>query len=92
MGNIDIQVSAKINQNEPNKSVFQACKLVISSLSDEIKTAIEKAFNVKVLGVKTLNIKGKKKRLGKNEGFQSSWKKAIVTLAEGQSIEYFDGA
>ena len=41
MGSIDIQVQAKINQQDPNKSVFQACKLVISNLSDEMKTAIE---------------------------------------------------
>lgn len=53
----------------------------------EIKQAIEKLFNVKVEGIRTLNIKTKKKRVGRYTGLTNRCKKAIVTLAEGQQIE-----
>ncbi len=53
----------------------------------EIKQAIEKIFNVKVLEVRTINVKPKKKRVGKYTGMTSKYKKAIVKLAEGSSIE-----
>jgi large subunit ribosomal protein L23 len=39
-----------------------------------------------------MNVRGKKKRLGRTEGRKSSWKKALVTLKAGESIEYFEGA
>ncbi len=57
----------------------------------EIKTAVEKLFNVKVLSVNTMNVKGKKKRLGRVEGRTKNWKKAVVTLAPGHHIEFFEG-
>ncbi len=53
----------------------------------EIKQAIEKIFNVKVEGIRTLNVKPKKKRVGRYTGLTNRTKKAIVTLAEGQQIE-----
>jgi len=53
----------------------------------EIKQAIEKIFNVKVEGIRTLNVKPKKKRVGRYTGLTNRSKKAIVTLAEGQQIE-----
>lgn len=53
----------------------------------EIKQAIEKIFNVKVEEVRTINVKPKKKRVGKYTGMTSKYKKAIVKLAEGSSIE-----
>ncbi len=55
----------------------------------EIKNAIEKLFKVKVVRVNTLNVKPKRKRLGKYEGRTRKWKKAIVTLAPGDKIEIF---
>ena len=58
----------------------------------EIKESIEKSFKVSVLKVRTMNVRGKKKRLGRYQGLKSSWKKAIVTLKEGDTIEYFEGA
>ncbi len=58
----------------------------------QIKESVEKAFKVSVLKVRTLNVHGKKKRLGRHEGRKSSWKKAMVTLKAGETIEYFDGA
>lgn len=53
----------------------------------EIKQAIEKIFNVKVEEIRTLNVKPKKKRVGRYTGLTNRTKKAIVTLAEGQQIE-----
>lgn len=57
----------------------------------ETKEAIEKIFKVKVLHVRTLNVLGKRKRLGKSIGKRADWKKAIVTLKMGERIEFFEG-
>lgn len=57
----------------------------------QIKQAIEALFQVKVLQVNTLNIQGKKKRIRMREGKRSDWKKAYVTLREGDSITFFEG-
>jgi large subunit ribosomal protein L23 len=56
----------------------------------EIKKAIESAFDVKIINVKTINMKGKAKKLGRFEGKRSSWKKTIVKLKEGDTIEFFE--
>lgn len=53
----------------------------------EIKQAIEKIFNVKVTSIRTINEKPKKKRVGRYTGLTNRSKKAIVTLAEGQTID-----
>jgi len=57
----------------------------------EIRQAVEKLFKVKVLRVRTMNLVGKRKRLGRFFGWESDWKKAIVTLREGDRIEFFEG-
>lgn len=57
----------------------------------EIRQAIEAIFKVDVVNVATMNVKGKKKRMGRSEGKRPDWKKAIVTLKEGQQIEVFEG-
>ena len=57
----------------------------------EIAGAIEKQFNVKVKDVRTMRYAGKEKRMGKWMGRKAAWKKAVVTLAEGDSIEIFEG-
>lgn len=58
----------------------------------EIGQAIEKIFNVKVLKVNTLKVKGKKKKIGRHpEGMTPDMKKAVVTLTPGQRIEIFEG-
>ena len=54
----------------------------------DIKLAVEKAFNVKVVKVNTLNMSGKIKRVRYQPGYTSDWKKAIVTLKSGQKIEF----
>jgi len=58
----------------------------------EIQSAVERLFKVRVLQVRTCNILGKIKRLGKKYGKKPDWKKAIVTLKEGDRIEFFEGA
>lgn len=58
----------------------------------EIRRAVEDVFNVRVLDVKTSNVRGKSKRWGKVMGRKPNWKKAVVTLAPGESIEFFEGA
>ena len=57
----------------------------------EIRKAVEEAFKVSVTGVNILNVRGKVKRLGRNTGRRRDWKKAIVTLKEGSTIEFFEG-
>ncbi|ACZ19414.1 50S ribosomal protein L23 [Thermanaerovibrio acidaminovorans] len=58
----------------------------------QIRKAVEEIFKVKVLRVNTINVKSKPKRLGAFLGRSRSWKKAIVTLAPGERIEFFEGA
>jgi large subunit ribosomal protein L23 len=58
----------------------------------EIAQAVEQVFNVKVLSVNTMTVKGKKKRVGRHPaGMTPDWKKAIVTLVPGNKIEIFEG-
>jgi large subunit ribosomal protein L23 len=56
----------------------------------EIKRAVESIFKVKVLDVRTMNMHGKVKRLGRSMGRRPDWKRAVVTLAKDQTIELFD--
>ena len=58
----------------------------------EIRKTIEKMFKVSVLNVRTLKIRGKVKRMGRFMGRRPDWKKAVITLKEGDRIEYFEGA
>jgi large subunit ribosomal protein L23 len=58
----------------------------------QIRQAVEKLFKVKVKAVRTMNLVGKRKRMGRFLGWKSDWKKAIVTLQEGERIEFFEGA
>lgn len=57
----------------------------------QIRNAIEAIFNVRVTAVHTMNVRGKKRRRGRDFGYAADWKKAIVTLAEGDRIELFEG-
>ena len=57
----------------------------------EIRRAVETLFKTKVVDVKTMNMKGKRRRVGRNLGKKADWKKAVVKLAPGESIEFFEG-
>lgn len=73
-----------------NKFLFEVAK---SSNKLEVKRAVEHLFNVKVGEVRTVSMRGKRKRLGsKPAGRRADWKKAIVTLLPGHTIEFFEGA
>jgi len=56
----------------------------------EIRQAVEAAFRVKVTAVNTMIVRGKERRMGRGYAKTQNWKKAIVTLAEGQSIDLFN--
>jgi large subunit ribosomal protein L23 len=57
----------------------------------QIRQAIEELFGVKVVNVWTSNVRGKEKRMGQSTGRRPNWKKAIVKLKEGDTIEIFEG-
>jgi large subunit ribosomal protein L23 len=57
----------------------------------EIRRAVEALFKKKVVDVRTMNVRGKKRRMGRYAGKKADWKKAIVTLAPGESVEFFEG-
>ncbi len=62
-----------------------------SANKTQIKYAVEKLFGVQVESVNTLNCKGKKKRMGRNEGYTPDYKKAVVQLkADSKAIEFFN--
>lgn len=66
-----------------------AFEVALTANKVEIKQAVEKAFNVKVAGVNTCVVAGKVKRVGRNFGKRPNRKKALVTLAEGSTIDFF---
>lgn len=72
-----------------NKYVFE---VATDATKLQIKKAVEKIFDVKVLSVNTMLVKGKYKRMGRFAGYQSNRKKAIVRLKEGQTIQRFGEA
>ena len=74
--------------SEHNQVTF---KVAPDATKPEIKAAVEGLFDVKVLGVNTLNTKGKVKRFRGRLGQRSGYKKAVVRLAEGQSIDVTTG-
>lgn len=74
--------SAQLSQNA-NQYAF---KVDSKANKTEIKRAIEKIFNVKVVEISTINVIPKKKRVGRYTGLSNRYKKAIVKLAEGQTI------
>nr|WP_314993473.1 50S ribosomal protein L23 [uncultured Treponema sp.] len=74
---------------EQRKYVF---KVDSRSTKVQIKEAVRKLFNVKVLSCAVVNVDGKMRRVRYRAGKTSGWKKAIVTLADGESIKVFEGA
>jgi large subunit ribosomal protein L23 len=79
---------ARLRESE-NKVMFEVAS---GSNKIEIKKAIEKLFKVSVVDVNTLIVRGTMKRMGRGHSKTKNWKKAIVTLKEGDAIEVFGGA
>ncbi len=83
-----ITEKANLQKTDTNQVSFKVHK---GANKIEIRNAVETLFKVKVLEVRTMNVKGKKRRVGRNIGRKSHWKKAVVKLAEGKNIEFFEG-
>ena len=75
-------------RDKQNKFAFE---IDLKANKTEVKQAVESLFKVKVIDIKTAVVRGKMRRIGKSSGMRSSWKKAIVTLKEGDSIQLFEG-
>lgn len=75
-------------QGEVNQYFFEVDK---KATKHDVRNAVEDIFNVTVVSVRTLNVHGKRKRVGKNVGMTSDWKKAVVTIKEGERIEILEG-
>jgi large subunit ribosomal protein L23 len=71
---------------EGNKVLFE---VALHANKVEIRRAVEKIYNVKVASVRTQLVRGKMKRVGRHQGKRANWKKAIISLAEGSSIDFF---
>ena len=76
-------------QQDKNTLVFKVLK---DATKDEIKSAVETLFNVKVEAVRTLNFQGKVRRTARGFGKRSDWKKAYVTLPEGTQLDIEDAS
>jgi large subunit ribosomal protein L23 len=75
-------------RDRENKFAFE---IAMKANKTEVKQAIEQLFKVKVVAVKTAIVRGKFRRIGRSEGQRPNWKKAIVTLKEGDAISLFEG-
>ena len=84
-----ISEKATNNAEKGNTLVF---KVALDANKVEIANAVEALFEVKVDSVRTVVVKGKTKRHGAKSGRRSDWKKAYVTLQEGQSLDFVEGA
>lgn len=80
-----ITEKAAIAAEQANQYVFRVSN---AASKPEIKAAVEAAFQVSVTDIRVLNVKGKTKRTRTGLGRRSDWKKAYVTLADGQQIDY----
>ena len=78
-----------IQKEEANQITFEVDR---KANRVEIRRAVERIFNVRVAGVRTMQIKGKVKQRGRIVGKRRNWKKAIVTLMPGERIDLFEGA
>jgi large subunit ribosomal protein L23 len=75
-------------KEEQNKVLFE---VAMKASKPEIKAAVEKLFKVGVTEVNTVVVRGKVTRMGRRMGKRPNWKKAVVTLKEGDTIEFFEG-
>lgn len=72
---------------EGNQVIFEVAQ---DANKIQIKDAIQKLFKVTVVDVNTMNYRGKERRMGRGYGKLQNWKKAIITLKEGDQIQFFD--
>ncbi len=77
---------ANLLREKSNQVVFEVSR---AANKVQIKDAVQKLFNVKVTDVNTMVMRGKDRRMGRGYAKTQNWKKAIVTLKEGDSIDFF---
>jgi large subunit ribosomal protein L23 len=75
-------------RDRENKFAFE---IAMNASKTEVKQAVESLFKVKVVDIKTQIVRGKMRRIGRSSGMRPNWKKAIVTLKEGDAIQLFEG-
>ena len=94
MGNHDVIIAPAITEKgtvvgeKANQVVFRVRR---DATKGAIRDVVEELFKVHVLKVRTSNFMGKKRRMGRSVGKRQDWKKAYVTLKEGDKIEFFEG-
>lgn len=79
-------VTEKTTSAEANQVVFE---VALDANKHAVRDAVERLFEVKVTRVNTCIMQGKRKRFGQHFGKRSNWKKAVVTLREGDSIDFY---
>ena len=80
---------ANVLREKHNQVVFEVAR---DANKVQIKEAVQKLFNVHVMGVNTMVMRGKDRRMGRGYAKTQNWKKAVVTLKEGDSIDFFADA
>jgi len=83
-----IAEKASLQKESANQVTFKVDK---RANKIEIKQAVETLFKTKVLEVRTMRVAGKQRRIGRSVGRRPDWKKAVVKLAPGENIEFFEG-
>jgi len=83
-----ITEKSTVLKEESNQYAF---RVIPTASKRHIAAAVEELFDVHVTDVRTMRMQGKKKRLGRNLGRKPAWKKAIVTLASGDTVDFFEG-
>lgn len=93
MNDYQIIIRPLITEKNTNLMMFNKYSFEVHRDANkyQIKRAVENIFNVNVTAVHTMNVRGKKRRRGREYGYQSDWKKAVVTLAYGDRIDLFEG-
>jgi large subunit ribosomal protein L23 len=77
-----------LRENE-NQYLFEVAR---GANKAQIRSAVETLFSVKVAKVRTMIVRGRLRRMGRGHEKMQNWKKAIVSLREGESIDFFEGA
>ncbi|MDQ7016074.1 MAG: 50S ribosomal protein L23 [Gammaproteobacteria bacterium] len=80
-----VSEKSAMNADGSNQHTF---KVTVDATKLEVKRAVEDLFEVKVVSVRMMNVKGKNKRFSQRLGSRPSWKKAMVRLADGQDVEF----
>jgi len=84
-----VSEKSTVLSDSANQVVF---KVAVDATKDEIKQAFEQLFEVKVTGVRVVNAAGKRKGFGRVRGRRADWKKAYISLEEGQQVDLTGGA